>query len=388
MRRILFSVCGVGFGHATRTWDIIKHLRGKNGVEFRATSYSSGSKYLREKNLDFTEISGVKWSENAYGFSLSETIFKNIVDLPSLTRSYTKLTETIAHFNPDIIFSDSDPFAYTAAVLKKVEKNYVLTHLPLLTREDHLHSRIFKENRRGFLYLKFLESFLSKHCDKVITPVIHPYDVDEENYFQTHLIVRKKPEELDSVEEIKEKKELERDFYLVPIPGAPVGKGVLFKMVQYFKRNFPEENFIVTNFPNITEKKELGNLTLFPYVKNFLAYLKAAKGIISLAGYSTITESLVYGTPVLAIPEYQIEHLIIASLLERDGYGKAIFPWEREEGLQERKIREFFHSVEDMEQRIRRREFKGDGGRQIAKFLMKHTFSGESSENLLSTTTT
>lgn len=375
MRRILFSICGVGFGHATRTWDIIQNLRGKKGVVFRATSYSSGSKYLREKNVNFTEIPGIKWSENAYGFSLSETIFKNIVGLPRLTRSYTKLKETIARFNPNIILSDSDPLAYIAAVLKKVEKNYVLTHLPLLTRENHLHSRIFQENRRGFFYLKFLDWFLSKHCDKVITPVIHPYDVDEENYFQTHLIVRKKPEELDSVEKIKEKKELERDFYLVPIPGAPVGKRVLFKMIQYFKRNFPEENFIVTNFPSITEKKELGNLILFPYVKNFLAYLKAAKGIITLAGYSTITESLVYGTPVLAIPEYQIEHLIIASLLERDGYGKAIFPWEKERELRDRKIKEFFHSVEDMEQRIRRHDFKGDGGRQIVKFLMEHTFS-------------
>ena len=64
------------------------------------------------------------------------------------------------------------------------------------------------------------------------------------------------------------------------------------------------------------------NMHIFPFIDNALEYIKASKGIVGPAGYSTISEALVYDKPILVIPiRNHIEQLVNSLVLKREGLG-------------------------------------------------------------------
>ena len=106
MAKILFTICGIGRGHASRSSEIISSLMKKHDVF--VVSYGDGYDFLKEK----FRVGQIKWFKMLYdkdSYKGISTIFYNIPRLPFIfANNLSKLHEVVKDFKPDIVISDFD----------------------------------------------------------------------------------------------------------------------------------------------------------------------------------------------------------------------------------------------------------------------------------------
>lgn len=364
MKKILFIPCGIGLGHVTRSWAIIREL--KDDFKVKAASYGLGYDFLKNKNVDVEKIEGIEY-KGSKNFNLFLTLVENW-DLPfRLFQNNANLTRIVKRFDPDIIFTDSDPNGFLVANLNR-KKNYVLANLPIITFEKDNFSRAWLEKYENQLgTIEMVNDYMLKYADKIFVPTIKDYETKSGKYFLSNPIVRQEPEDLPIEARIRDKIGIEKDFYLVAFSGSKVGRENLKKVIEVLKE-FKNKNFVVLNSPRKREGKE-ENIHHLPFVDNFLDYLKVSKGIISLAGYSTISEALVYKVPILTFPiKDHIEQMANADLLRRERLGQAFF-FKLTKDKIKKKLKSFFAEAEEIKGNLERLNLKGNGSSQIAEFL-------------------
>jgi len=169
-----------------------------------------------------------------------------------------------------------------------------------------------KEHRLSFkqkmqrIYLNII--YNSKQVKLIIIPTLLGKKTRFGKYCYIDPIARTLPGSLKNKEQLMKKLKLKREPILVMIGGSRFGLTLankLFKHVSSF-----DEDFI---FFGYTSNFSRENIKAFEFKENFLEYLKVSKGIITLAGYSTISEALLYKTPLLIFPiENHVEQLLNA----------------------------------------------------------------------------
>jgi uncharacterized protein (TIGR00661 family) len=107
MARILYTVCGVGLGHATRSAEVIKELRKKH--EVMIASYGSALEYLEER---FENASELQWFELVYDeeiYHKGKTFLKMVPNIPLVAaKNFMTLAKIVREFKPEVIVSDFD----------------------------------------------------------------------------------------------------------------------------------------------------------------------------------------------------------------------------------------------------------------------------------------
>ncbi len=192
MARVLFTVCGINLGHATRSSVLIRGLLKKHSVFI--ASYGAGYEYLSKEFKQEMADNGtrLKWFEFAFKGSQylkAKTFFQNLPLLPRVAATnFMRMVQLVRDFKPDLIISDFD-----------VNGLYVghLFGIPVVTISNmHLMNYIkphLKFNQVLEYYLTekpVLNAFIASKY--FLIPTLLKPESTEKNVFFFHPIVRER----------------------------------------------------------------------------------------------------------------------------------------------------------------------------------------------------
>jgi len=283
MTEILFFSSPIGLGHATRDLAIINQLQLKS---LRVFSGSSAVEFFHKNKIEaqdiyspprFNVIDGkleksLKWLWSYYKY------YKNCKEVSS---------KIINEEKPKLIISDED-FASVAIAQERKIPNIIIT--------DILETK-FTTGFGGMIEKKMNKTMqiMLERANKVIIPELGK---NQNNIIRTGPIVRKIEKNRDEIRKILN---FEKKTIVLSVGGTDAGIFLIKQTIEAVKKIQIDVDLVLVSGPKITEKfsdsiKNLG------FVKNLHEMIFASDLVISLAGKSTIDESIVYGTPGIFIP--------------------------------------------------------------------------------------
>ena len=300
-KKILYSVCGEGMGHAIRSSVIIKHLLKENDVVIFAGGRAFD--YLSEKFDDVYYIDGPNTVYSGNNAQYKSTFFSVIKDLPKSLKFNIKLLYNIVRaFKPDIIVSDFEAFSNLLSKLLGIplislDNIHVLTKCRLDLPERYLSEKIVAG---GVIRL-----FINRPKKYLITTFFYP---EVKNKEKTELF----PPVLRN--EILNLKPVNDEHILV----YQTSNSNL-ELISTLKTI--NENFVIYGF---NTEKEDGNLHFRKFNENqFFKDFESCKAVVSNGGFTLISESIYLRKPVFCIPvRRQPEQTVNAMYLEKLGYGE------------------------------------------------------------------
>ena len=319
-KRILYSVCGEGMGHAIRAKVVLNHLTQNNEVHIFASDRAYD--YLVNHFDNVYEIGGFNTVYEDNTVQNTKTFIKGMKDLPGDLKKSLRLMYSVAKaVKPHIIISD---FEFYSNLLSKImrlplislDNMHVLTQAELNVPRKYRTERLAAESVvRSFIQLPtrclitsyFYPPLKNKKKCKYFPPVLRDEIMNLEPYNGEHVLVYQTSDSN-------------------------------LKMLELLK-NFDDE-FIVYGFHK--DKKE-GNLLFKKFNETeFFQDLAHARAVISNGGFTLISEALYLGKPVLSVPvKGQFEQILNALYLDRLGYG------EFHEELDREIIENFFDNLDE-----------------------------------------
>ncbi|MFA4871746.1 MAG: MJ1255/VC2487 family glycosyltransferase [Patescibacteria group bacterium] len=297
MAKIIYGVSGQGFGHSTRSREILRYLVSK-GHQVLVFTYGQALFFLQEEFAVY-EIPGLGLSYKNNELSYFDTIYKNTLQLARQSKNWKKILNKFRDFNPDLVITDFESLSAVLAKLQRaplisIDNQHQITNtkidLPLKYRKDLLADKLVIKSMvwgaKYYLVTTFFKTLVNKKNTFLFPPILR--------------------------KEILDLKPQKQDYILV-----------------YQNSNF---DHIVNQLRDINQKFVVfglskegveGNIEFKNYDSHqWLNYLANCRAIIGTAGLSLITESLHLAKPYLAVPvKKQIEQVINAYYLEKMGYG-------------------------------------------------------------------
>lgn len=275
--KYLFVITGIAYGHFTREEAIISKLIKKDKkAQIFIASYGTAYGHFRGK-YKLLKLEPMFWPDELVRVQFFNTLLKNYRLIINWIINGKRINEFFARNEIDIVISDWEPFAIFLKSCKYLIWNY--------------KPRYAKTNNVLVMIEKFSIStayFLSRlFRKKLIIPSLN--GGISKNIIYTGLIVRKTPEEIKPLMKYK-------NSILVMIGGSNFGSE-LARKIENISGKF-NEKFIFFNHKCIS-KNCIGYQK---FRNNYLSYLKSCKAVISLGGYSGISESLFFKKPNLAFP--------------------------------------------------------------------------------------
>jgi UDP-N-acetylglucosamine--N-acetylmuramyl-(pentapeptide) pyrophosphoryl-undecaprenol N-acetylglucosamine transferase len=374
MKKILVSVCGIGLGHATRSEAVIRELLKKGDADIKVVSYGSGYEYFKENGIDCEEMGGFEYKGAQFTFSVLLNMLDSIRDPTKLRRDYYEFMKIADKFKPDIVLSDTEPNAFFYAYRRSIP-NFVLTNLITVLNNFTLIPR--KYITRDVLVQQFmvdrLINFIKKRTERFYVPTFEQKLHYMDNVMYTDVIVRKKPSELESEEELRKKLGIERQFYYVSVGGAEIEK-YFFNLIEKVLPKFKDKYFVVSSNNMVNKVIERANMKILPFMPNALEWLKISEGIIAPAGHSTISEAICFKKPMLIAPvKNHIEQLVNSRMVIREGFGDACY-FERDTATEDlfKSIEKFFTEEKAFKLKLDNSKVNGSGAGQIAENLLNY----------------
>jgi len=152
---------------------------------------------------------------------------------------------------------------------------------------------------------------------------------------------------------------------LITIGGARFGLKLVKNIIN--AANYYDEDFIVFGV-NIRAKSD--NVTILPFQPNILEYLKISKGLISLAGHTTLSEALVYKKPSLIFPiphyleQYQNIRLMNDYCIKGDMEKLGLI-------YTRNKIEEFLGNINRLENNLKSYNIHKNGATEAAEIILQ-----------------
>jgi len=302
MARILYSVCGVGLGHAGRSKTIITELKKRHSVKI--ISHDEGMELLKK---NFNDIECIEWFKFVFTESKIDkyrTIMENTPKaLKVFSNNFRKLGKIIREFKPDIIISDFEFNAlhigrmFGIPVILISNMHMMKYHKVKLSVIDKASVMLFEEN--------MLRAFSGAEYYFIIS-LFDVIDPSRKNFLFFTPIIRN---------EFINAKIAEKDYYLVYID-----KEHISEFTSIAKNNFPEKKFIVYGMgKNSTDR----NITCSDFSdEKWIEDMKNCKAVICHAGMSTISEAVLLRKPLYLVPTPGwFERYHNASIVQKLGLG-------------------------------------------------------------------
>lgn len=304
--RILYGVVGEGMGHAIRSRVVLDHLLA-SGHEVEIMASSRAADFLAKRFPEVHKIHGLHiiYDENRarMGRSVVSNMLAGTAALPAQIRSYFEL---ISDFSPEVVISDFESWVYFYAKLHRVpivsiDNMQVLNrcyHPPEILdgiRPQFELARAFVKSKLPFcqhyLIATFFQLPLRKERTTLVPPVLRPEILNVTARRGDHLLVYQTAEGHEA------------------LPAALAASGFECR-IYGLRRNLKEEHVE-------------GNLRYRPFDEaNFIADMASARAVISGGSFTVMSECVYLHKPLLAVPVGgQIEQVINARYLEREGYG-------------------------------------------------------------------
>ncbi|MEI6288431.1 MAG: MJ1255/VC2487 family glycosyltransferase [bacterium] len=297
MSKIIYGVAGQGFGHSTRSKEIIKYLISQ-GHEVLVFAYGQALFLLKEEFNTF-EIPGLHLEYQDNRLRYRKTLIKNIKQFFLQTRDFKKISQKFKEFNPDLVITDFEPITTILSKLKKkplisLDNQHQLTNtkidLPGNYKKDFLADKMIVRSMvwgaKYYLVTSFFETEIKKKNTFLFPPIVR--------------------------QEVLDLQPTKGDYILVYQPSNHEGFADILKKFN--------NKFIIFGYD--LEKTD-GNLEFKKYSSSeWLKYLSDCQAVVATAGLSLICEALYLKKPYLAIPiKRQIEQIINAIYLKKQGYG-------------------------------------------------------------------
>jgi uncharacterized protein (TIGR00661 family) len=308
--RILYGVTGEGMGHATRSKVVCEHLLAR-GHQVKIVVSGRAHAFLAKSFPDVVEIKGlsIRYANNAIDRDAS--IATLVAAAPQMMlANAAKYFEDVVHFDPDIVISDFDSFAWF----------YAKRHgLPILSIDNQQIISRCKHDKFAKDGVK-VEYQLTKAFVKAKLPACDHYVITT---FFFPAIKRKYQETTTLVPPIL------RQPILDARARAKHGDHVLVYQTSTSDTSLvptlneiENERFVVYG---LRRNAKEGNCTIKDFSEDgFVKDLANAKAVVSNGGLSLIGEAVYLGKPIYSVPvRHQIEQIMNARYLEELGYGLA-----------------------------------------------------------------
>ncbi|MGB9980058.1 MJ1255/VC2487 family glycosyltransferase [Methanobacterium sp.] len=341
-RRILYSVCGEGMGHAIRSSVIINHLLEENEVIIFASDRAYD--YLSQKfdNVYYIEGFNTVYVENSAKYR--STFIAGMRDLPKSLRNNMKILYSIARaFKPNIIISDFEAYSNLLSKilgipLISVDNIHIITQTNLELPEKYYAERLAAKG--------VIASFISRPKRYLISTFFYP-PVKNKNKVSLHPPVLRK--------RILNLKPYNGDHILV-YQTSDSNSGLIDTLKSF------DEKFVIYGFKM---EKEDGNLIFREFnEKEFFKDFESCKAVIANGGFTLMSEAIYLGKPLFAIPvKKQFEQTVNSIYLQKLGYG------EFQDELTRENFESFLSNIESYKKALS--SFKHDKNQQIFKTLDK-----------------
>lgn len=272
----------IGLGHVTRDIAI------ENNFQNISTNFVTGSgaaKILKKLEIQVEDVynppsfivengtlkSPAKWLWNYYQY------YKDCKNISQ---------KILQKDNPSIVISDEDFASLSVAQEMKI---------PTVLITDILETH-FTKGLTSFIEKKMNKSMqkIIEKCEIVILPEIGE---DEDNIQKVGPIVRQTNH---SREQLREKFSFDKKTIVISIGGTDAGLFLIEKALESISKINLDIEIVLVSGPSIN--KNFDNVRNLGFVDNLHEIIYAADVLISLAGKSTIDESIAYGTPAIFIP--------------------------------------------------------------------------------------
>lgn len=335
-KKILYSVCGEGMGHAIRSSVIIKHLLKENDVVIFAGGRAFS--YLSEKFENVYYIEGPNTVYSGNNAQYKSTFFSVVKDLPKSLKFNIKLLYNIARaFRPDIIVSDFEAFSNILSKLLGIplislDNIHILTQCRLGLPERYLSEKIVAG---GVIRL-----FINRPKKYLITTFFYPEIKNTEKAELFPPVLR---------DEILNLKPVNDDQILVYQTSDSN-----LELISTLKSI--NEKFVIYGF---NMEKEDENLHFRKFNENqFFKDFESCKAVVSNGGFTLISESIYLKKPIFCIPvKRQPEQTVNAMYIEKLGYG------EFQESLTKENFEGFLNKLELYRESLN--SFKHGGNQEI-----------------------
>ena len=283
MTEILFFSSPIGLGHATRDLAIINQLQLES---LKVFSGSSAIEFFHKNKIEAQDVyspprfdvkdgkleKSLRWLWSYYKY------YKHCKEVSS---------EIIDKEKPKLIISDED-FASVAIAQERKISNIIIT--------DILETK-FTSGFGGMIEKK-MNKTMCEMLDKANKVIIPELGKNQNNIVRTGPIVRKIQRNRDEIRRILNFVE---KTIVLSVGGTDAGIFLIKQTIEAVKKIQTDVELVLVSGPKINNKN-LEGIRNLGFVENLHEIIFAADLVISLAGKSTIDESIVYGTPGIFIP--------------------------------------------------------------------------------------
>ncbi|MBF0106691.1 MAG: UDP-glucuronosyltransferase [Deltaproteobacteria bacterium] len=342
--KILYGVVGEGMGHSTRSSVLIRHLL-ENQHEVIIVASDRAYHYLKNNfpGCQILEIEGYKFIYEHGAVDRSRSLTELIKRLPEmLAKNVKQFIKLCGDFNPAVVISDFDSFAYTFGVLndlpiisidniQMLNRSEIEIDIPQKYQGDFkLAKAIVKSKLPGaqhYMITSFFYPKLRKERTTLYPPILRPEILNQETSTGNHVVVYQTS--TSDHELIETLKTSDCEF-----------------RVYGFRRNENHGNVILKDFSE----------------KGFVEDLASARAVIANGGFSLMSEAVFFGKPYLAMPvKKQFEQVFNSLYLEKMGYGMFC------EELTAETVRTFLSRTDEYARHLE--SYKQDGNELIKRGL-------------------
>lgn len=343
LAKVLYTVCGIGMGHAMRSTPIIESLSKKH--EILAASYGNAYDYLQKK----FPIESFEWFKLVFTggrFRKTHTMLQNIPALPYIAaKNLLTAIKIFREFKPDIVVSDFDANGIYLAELFGIP-SITISNMHLMNFEKiplDLNEKI-----EYYLTEKpVLDSFNSTDY-LLVTSLIQPKACAKNTFFFKPLIR----------ETVLAGKT--RDNGKIVVYSTPAE---LKSIIPVLSKNFKNQEFIVFG---AGKKQKKANIDFRQFGdKGFIEELKNCRAIMCHGGISLISEAAFLKKPIFIFTcKRFFERYYNGAIIQRLGYGTV------QEQATKQNVSLFLKSVEKFKKNLDDADTR-DGNKELTKKILE-----------------
>ncbi len=279
---MLFFASPIGLGHTTRDIAIAEYLQ-----DVLFVSGDAAARLIERKNHRVLDV--YRPEKFVVENGQLQQSFKWLMGYYSYYKKCKEIAARILSEHGGLVVSDED-FASIAVAEEMKRKRVLVTDI----LETH-----FTKGAAALVEKKMNNAMkdMIRKCDRVIIP---DHGDDHDNITYVGPIVRRAGADRDA---LRKQFGLERKTIVVSVGGTDAGRHLIEKTLAAFQklRGRIDADLVVVPGPSLQlpESSDYRNLG---FVENLHELIYAADLVISLAGRSTMDESIAYGTPGIFIP--------------------------------------------------------------------------------------
>jgi UDP-N-acetylglucosamine--N-acetylmuramyl-(pentapeptide) pyrophosphoryl-undecaprenol N-acetylglucosamine transferase len=293
---ILFFTSPIGLGHAIRDIAIAERLGNISSEEIVFVSGLSAHDIISNKGYQVYDVYRPKKFNVNQSMQLCSPLKWILRYIPYYLKC-KKIAERFIQNNPNSLIVGDEDFA-SIAVGERVNRRRILI-------TDFFETQFLQRSS----LLSLIESKMNKSmqqmimkCDHVIVPASGQ---NKDNVSYVGPIVRDLTTTLDRVK-LRKAFGIDKQTILVSVGGTEAGKYLIHTAINAYQKlkTRLDIDMIIAPGPSLKINKNdtNANVRIIGFVSNLHEYIYASDLLISLAGRSTIDESIVYGTPGIFIP--------------------------------------------------------------------------------------